>query len=181
MLFSVIIGINLARGRTPHCHCFGQLYSKPISSSTVTRNLFLAAIAALVLICGPGSDGINAVLSFTGMSAPAKIHLAADAILFSLAAVAAWSILQLIRQHGRLLLRLDALEAQVGITPSKLSLGASAPAFRLHDLSGNTFTLDTLCSHNLPIVLIFWDPICGPCSLLLPEISRWQKDYDLQF
>src|SRR5687767_5406519 len=29
-LFVAGIGINLARGRRPDCHCFGQLYSKPI-------------------------------------------------------------------------------------------------------------------------------------------------------
>ena len=28
------IGDNLARGRTPNCHCLGQLHTQPISTST---------------------------------------------------------------------------------------------------------------------------------------------------
>jgi thiol-disulfide isomerase/thioredoxin/uncharacterized membrane protein YphA (DoxX/SURF4 family) len=180
MLFGVVISVNLARGRRPKCHCFGPLYSKPISWSTLIRNGSLAAIAALVVVRGPGFDGFSAFLFLKTISTVEKIHLTAEATLFILAAFGGWLILQLIRQNGRLLLRLDALEAQGGIMQSKLSLGASAPTFRLHDLSGTAFTLDSLCSHNLPIVLIFWDPLCGPCSMLLSEISRWQQDYDSQ-
>src|SRR3954451_22329050 len=34
-LFVAGIGFNLARGRRPDCHCFGQLYSKPVGAETL--------------------------------------------------------------------------------------------------------------------------------------------------
>ena len=36
LLFVVGIGINLARGRKPECHCFGQLHSGPAGWSTAS-------------------------------------------------------------------------------------------------------------------------------------------------
>src|ERR1700704_3348286 len=45
-VFSVAIVANLARGRTPECHCFGRLHSAPAGWSTVARNAVLAACAS---------------------------------------------------------------------------------------------------------------------------------------
>src|SRR6185503_6175115 len=45
MIFTAVIGTNLARGESPDCRCFGQLYSEPVSWTTFARNLTLAAIA----------------------------------------------------------------------------------------------------------------------------------------
>src|SRR5690349_7536129 len=39
LIFVTGIGYNLARGRTPDCHCFGQLHSAPAGWSTLIRNL----------------------------------------------------------------------------------------------------------------------------------------------
>src|SRR5437764_1451984 len=38
LLFSAGIGVNLARGRRPDCHCFGQLHSEPVGWPTLARN-----------------------------------------------------------------------------------------------------------------------------------------------
>src|ERR1019366_7212310 len=52
-----------------------------------------------------------------------------------------------------------------------------APAFELPELfNGSILTLDTLRTERRPIVLIFSDPDCGPCSALLPDIARWQQE-----
>jgi hypothetical protein len=37
LLFVLAIGVNLAVGRTPDCHCFGQLHSSPAGRSTLAR------------------------------------------------------------------------------------------------------------------------------------------------
>ena len=42
-VFTVGIGVMLARGQSADCHCFGQLHSKPVSWTTLARNLALAA------------------------------------------------------------------------------------------------------------------------------------------
>ena len=48
-LFIVAISVNLARGRTHDCHCFGQLYSRPLGWPTLVRNLIFAFGAGIVL------------------------------------------------------------------------------------------------------------------------------------
>src|SRR5918999_6387632 len=49
VLFVMGISINLARGRTPDCHCFGQLHSAPAGWKTLARNAVLAAVAGFVV------------------------------------------------------------------------------------------------------------------------------------
>src|SRR6185295_8000120 len=51
--FAVAILVNLARGREPECHCFGQLQSSPAGRGTLLRNGVLALLAAAVLVAGP--------------------------------------------------------------------------------------------------------------------------------
>ena len=36
VLFTVVIAFNLAKGRAPQCHCFGQMQSEPISWKVVS-------------------------------------------------------------------------------------------------------------------------------------------------
>jgi uncharacterized membrane protein YphA (DoxX/SURF4 family) len=58
LLFVVAIGVNLARGRKPECHCFGQLHSAPAGWKTLGRNGALAAVASFVF--WEGRDGAGA-------------------------------------------------------------------------------------------------------------------------
>src|ERR1700674_1163700 len=51
-IFIAGISINLARGRTPDCHCFGQLSSSPVSWKTLARNVVLLALAGVVVAQG---------------------------------------------------------------------------------------------------------------------------------
>src|SRR5579859_320189 len=61
LLFIAGISFNLARGETPDCHCFGQLYSEPIGAKTIIRNVVLALVAVFVLVAGAGHPGPNAL------------------------------------------------------------------------------------------------------------------------
>jgi uncharacterized membrane protein YphA (DoxX/SURF4 family) len=61
VLFMATIGYNLARGRTPDCHCFGQLHSAPVGWPTLARNGALAALAGLVVWQGWTNAGPSAV------------------------------------------------------------------------------------------------------------------------
>jgi thiol-disulfide isomerase/thioredoxin len=100
-----------------------------------------------------------------------------------------WFLLHLLRQNGRLLVRLETLEDNLaaGGTPSQnggptqpaegLPLGVEAPAFSLEGLYGETLTLDSLRASGSPVMLLFTDPNCGPCNALLPEIGRWQEEH----
>src|SRR5438046_6948455 len=61
LIFVAGIGYNLAQGRTPDCHCFGQLHSAPAGWSTLIRNLVLALIAGLVVSFGRTTAGPGAL------------------------------------------------------------------------------------------------------------------------
>src|SRR5437764_601483 len=61
LLFIGGIGYNLAHGRTPDCHCFGQLHSAPVGWPTLLRNLVLAAVAGFVVWQGRQNAGASAV------------------------------------------------------------------------------------------------------------------------
>jgi uncharacterized membrane protein YphA (DoxX/SURF4 family) len=52
LAFTVGIAWNVARGRHPDCHCFGQLYSAPAGPSTLVRNGLLALAAGAVVVLG---------------------------------------------------------------------------------------------------------------------------------
>ena len=98
-------------------------------------------------------------------------------------------MLHLLRQQGRLLIRIETLEAHLNAagpassrfstaSPAKgLPAGVEAPAFRLPTTRGEIVTLDTLLSDGKPVMLIFIDPNCGPCLSLLPEVVRWQQEH----
>src|SRR5215207_9304082 len=62
LLFVVGIGVNLARGKKPDCHCFGQLHSAPAGSKTLARNGVLATVAAFLVWQGwEGNVGPSAI------------------------------------------------------------------------------------------------------------------------
>jgi peroxiredoxin len=58
-----------------------------------------------------------------------------------------------------------------------LPVGAEAPEFELPDLEGNIVSLATVRERGLPVLLLFSDPACGPCSALLPRVGRWQQEH----
>jgi uncharacterized membrane protein YphA (DoxX/SURF4 family) len=54
-MFSAAVGVSLARGQAPDCHCFGQLHSEPASWKTLVRNALLAGLAVALAERGPGA------------------------------------------------------------------------------------------------------------------------------
>src|SRR5688500_13931325 len=52
-IFVVAISINLAQGKSHECHCFGQIYSRPLGWPTLVRNVLFGLAAGLVIWNGP--------------------------------------------------------------------------------------------------------------------------------
>src|SRR5216683_2059774 len=186
LLFVAGISYNLARGRTPDCHCFGQIHLSPAGWPTLIRNLLLAAIAGFVVGFGHTSAGTDVLSWFTSLAVAQRIELVVGVIVVALLALESWVLFQTMKQQGRLLLRLEVLEtrlteagiASAGSTAFRgLPVGSQAPTFSLSGLHRETITLDALRAPGKPIVLVFSDPGCGPCTALLPEVGRWQRDY----
>src|SRR5215471_10327594 len=86
---------------------------------------------------------------------------------------------QLILQNGRLLLRLEALEQRLedsGIAPASatdepmgLPVGSVLLDFELPDLLGGRITLSQWRGQS--VLLIFFDPRCGFCQEMLPDLA----------
>src|SRR5215217_7631396 len=111
-VFVAGISINLARGRTPECHCFGQLHSAPAGWKTLARNGVLAAVAGFVLWEGyEGGAGPSAVAWLGALSTAQLLGLLGGALMLALLAGQWWFLVHLLRQNGRLLVRLETLEA----------------------------------------------------------------------
>lgn len=167
--FTAAVAYQLARGRRPDCNCFGRLRSKPIGPSTLVRNGVLLGLGAFAVVAGRRDAGPS-VVGWLGQPLPAAI-----AGLSALVVVQAVLLVLLLRRHGQVLLRLDGAEADP--EPAGLPVGGEAPEFSLPDLDGEPVSLESLRRRGLPVLLVFSDPACGPCSALLPEVGRWQREH----
>jgi peroxiredoxin/uncharacterized membrane protein YphA (DoxX/SURF4 family) len=184
------IGANLARGRSPVCRCFGQLHSEPAGWNTLARNLVLAGVAVFVLWLGYGGVGPSAVGWLARLSTVQVAGLIFGLAALGLIGILWLFVLNLLDQNGRILMRLEALEQErgAGLTSSPdeapsqpsvgLPVGDAAPEFELRGLRGEALTLAALRAGEKPVMLLFTDPDCAPCTAMLPEIRRWQKEYD---
>src|SRR5215208_3574986 len=110
LLFVVGIAANLARGRKPECRCFGQLHSEPAGWKTLVRNGVLAAVAGFVVWRGYGGAGPSAVGWLAGLSTAQLLGLSVGVVLLGMVAAQWWFLLALLRQNGRLAMRVEALE-----------------------------------------------------------------------
>ena len=181
VVFTVSISINLLRGRKPDCHCFGQLYAKPIGWPTLVRATILAAIAGFLVAFGRSWPVLSVVTLVHHLTTAETVGLIATSIVLFLVVAQAALVIHLLRQHGRLLLRLEALERKrsVGAEPPSggLPIGSPAPEFQLTLVDGGEMTLNALRREGKLVVLLFSDPNCGPCSALYPEVARWQYEH----
>jgi uncharacterized membrane protein YphA (DoxX/SURF4 family) len=100
MLFVLGISINLARGRKPECHCFGQLHSTPAGWKTLARNGTLALMAGFVVWqgYGGGSAGGSALGWLGGLAATPLLGLLLGLVALTLVVGQWWFLANLLRQ-----------------------------------------------------------------------------------
>ena len=175
ILFVLAISLNLSRGRRPDCHCFGRLSSEPIGAATLIRNALLLALTGVILWQEPlHPSGWNSFAAF----APFELAITSAAAFLGAGLVfTLWLALHILRQNGRLLVRLEAVEKKLNIDPHSpgLPVGDFAPDFRLAALDGDPVSLEGLSTEDKPLLLIFIEPGCGACDSLLPDVGRWQR------
>lgn len=194
--FAVAITRALRAGRRPDCRCFGQLHSAPAGVGTLARDLTLAGLA-LFIVVDRGHTAAPGALSWLGSLGGQQIlGLAAGSVLAAAVAFLGWFCLQLLRQNGRLLARIEAIEGRLpgaaerpGLTPAAavangsglghptgLTAGSPAPVIALPGPDGRTRTLEELRAGR-PALVVFSDPACGPCDVLLPDVAGWQREH----
>src|SRR5438876_7651305 len=119
-VFTCAVGLNLAHGRHPTCHCFGGLHERPIGWKTLIRNYGLLVVAVFLLSAERGSAtlrGGNSVVLLT------PISLWELLVAITLASVLTVGVLR-----------------QLGMLPVKggLRVGVRAPSFSLTSLMDET-------------------------------------------
>lgn len=166
LLFIIAISINLSRGQTHDCHCFGQLYSRPLGWPTLVRNIIFASAAGFIIWQHAIGVKPDIIPTLTGAVNNASIT---QLVMIGVAAIAVVA--------GSLYWRRRA--AQRVVEEAKgLPVGTPAPDFELDAYEGGTQTLSQLLEPGKPLLLIFTNPHCGPCIALFEEISEWQKAHD---
>jgi len=110
--------------------------------------------------------------------------------LVSLILISIWvGFYQLVKQQGRILLRLDELERAIAsgrnsAAPHEhtavegLALGTVFPGFELNDLSGKTHTLSDFRGQRL--LMIHWNFDCGFCEAIADDLARLENDLSRQ-
>ena len=111
-MFTAIVLGNLVTGRRPTCGCFGIVSRQPIGWLTVTRNLMLSAVAALLFVQAVKGGSPCRLGCYTGAwPHPVTLLGAGLAIESVFLVLLAALVVRLVLQAGRVQLRLGALEA----------------------------------------------------------------------
>jgi thiol-disulfide isomerase/thioredoxin len=169
---------NLARGRAPECHCFGQLHSAPVSWRTLARNAVLVAVAAFALAESLRERDRSAVAWLGRLDGAEAVALGLGLAAAVLVAAGGAAFVWLLRSYGRVLVRLERVEralADAGIDVAEpvelpeIGLAPGTPAPEHAELAA-------LLERGLPVLLLFTSPRCGPCRALLPSAAAWQAE-----
>lgn len=100
-----------------------------------------------------------------------------EVILVLILASLWFGLYAILKQQGRILLRLDAIEkaAPEPPQPQGLDVGTEFPTFSLPDLEGNPVSLAAFRGRRL--LLVHWSAQCGFCDLIAPDLVRLQPDF----
>jgi uncharacterized membrane protein YphA (DoxX/SURF4 family)/peroxiredoxin len=205
-VFLLAVGIAMARGRKPDCHCFGQLHSAPVGWPTLVRNVVLGACAGALVWGGrrhPGPDLWAWIASLKGVESKAAVVAACIAgsvflrvlsrarpdresiELPSLPTVADEED----REEPSALVpaprRPSAPVPTERPTPSRaepmgigLPIGTPAPEFELPGITGEKRSLQSLRERGRDLLLVFSSPFCAPCEALVPNLVRWAREME---
>jgi thiol-disulfide isomerase/thioredoxin/uncharacterized membrane protein YphA (DoxX/SURF4 family) len=166
-LFVVAIGLNLAQGHTHDCHCFGQLYSRPLGWPTLARNAIFAGAAGFVLWQARAEMGPGILSTLSQLN---RLQWS----LFGGAVTAVVAVMvYLLRRQKR-------LAVTTATTPRGLPLDSTAPPFDIAAYAGGRSSLAQLLAYGKPLLLIFTSPTCGSCVVLFQEIKEWQQSHSEQ-
>lgn len=195
ILFAAAIGLNLARGKSPDCHCFGQIHSEPVSWRTLVRDLALAAMAGFIAVGARENPGLSAFDWLVDLKAGEIVNLVISAGSAILVAGAIVYLRKMMSQQSAILEKIDAMkkvidedyaepepvEREDALPPVEgLPVGAPAPRFTLTSVGGEMVALDDLLDYGKPVLLLFTSPNCVPCKTLLPIVRTWVRDYSDQ-
>ena len=191
-VFTVLVVTSLARGRRPPCNCFGSTSTAPIGPGTLVRNGLLLAVA-VALVARGASGGRTSLGGLDHLSAAQGWVVAAVITGTALVGLNAWVVVNLLRQQGRLVERIERLESIAsgpGVDPASAShraahrrarpnaarrglpIGSMAPRFGGVDVDGRHIGIDDLRGVGRPVVLLFFETHCAACVEMAVDVNR---------
>lgn len=188
--FCIAAGVNLSRGRTPECNCFGQVHSEPVGPKLLVRN-GLFALAALVVVAGGASDPGPNLWAWVGeLSTTEAVLVSVIAVLALLVVLQEVRLRAVEEAHAALadvvaratdgdVVDVSESDPQPPAAPQfapGLPIGSTAPAFALDSTRGR-LALEDLLAEGRPLVILFVAPTCGTCHELLPKPAAWAETY----
>jgi peroxiredoxin len=180
-IFVVGIGVSLARGRRPDCHCFGQLHSKPVGWQTLVRNFMLGVLAGWLVLRGPSQIGpsLGGHLASAGDGERRIFILAACVMIFLLFRALRHSQPEEPEKVVEESSVPEFAAAPANVVPiDGLPIGTPAPEFTLPSLTGENRSLQSLREQGKTICLIISSPYCESCVALLPHIKNWMREHE---
>ncbi len=182
-IFSAGMIVQIVRGNTPDCHCFGQLHSEPVSKKSLVRNLIFMVPPVVLIVVGRAGQGLP-ISQMTRETI--QLYLLGTAVLM-LGAIL-MHLRSLAKKQDEILKRIDAVEVghrddhevrrdDAGDPRDGLPIGAPLPVFELTLLHGGAVRTDSFGENRRPTLLLFVNPACGPCRALMPKAAEWAVEF----
>ncbi|MFL6373867.1 MAG: TlpA family protein disulfide reductase [Pyrinomonadaceae bacterium] len=182
VLFIAQMGYQLAKGNSPDCHCFGQVYSAPVSETSVIRNVGFAIPAAVLVVRGQSGQG--AAITDPGVN---TLELAFGVVITALLVVALAYLRKIVQRQDEILKELEVMEIvardggtverhEAGTPHDGLPIGAVVPDFAGKHLDGGDVSLGDLKAEGLPVLFMFVSPSCTPCKAMVGDLEKWIDD-----
>jgi thiol-disulfide isomerase/thioredoxin len=180
--FSAGMIVQMAKGKSPNCHCFGQLHSEPVSYKSLVRNAVFLVPAVTLVTAGSGRQGLG--LADVNM---AVAQLFAVFLCVLLLAAAVFFLRKISDQQTQIIRRVELLELiskdgeqverrEAGHPQDGLPIGANVPNFNLPDIQGGSFTNSDLQTLRRPSIFFFVSATCTPCKVLAPRFDEWEAE-----
>lgn len=180
LIFIAGMTYQVVNGRSPDCHCFGQLYSKPVSKFSIFRNVALLVLPIVLVASGRRNQGIE-IWEIRGEMLPVMLAL----VMLLLMVIAITYLKRIAEQQTVILRRVELLELvsnegqtvqreEAGDPYEGLPIGARFPEFELSDISAGSVRLSELAGGRKALLFLFVGPKCDPCGALVPEIAQWR-------
>ncbi len=181
LAFIVAMVVQMAQGKAPDCHCFGQIHSEPVGKWSLIRNIGFAILSFFLVAQGREDQGL-ALSQFSGDMLQAVFLLG----ILVLLGVAVFYLKKIFEQQVQIQRRIEVLELvsrdgahvereDIGSPAESLPIGAPFPDFELADTTGRQLRLSDFLNRKKPILFLFVSPECGPCNALYPEVKEWRE------
>jgi peroxiredoxin/uncharacterized membrane protein YphA (DoxX/SURF4 family) len=173
---------QMAQGRAPDCHCFGQIHSEPVSKKTLVRNIIFSFLALFLVAQGRDNQGISLT---DGDSDTMQLVLILLAVALTIAAL--FYLKKVLDNQTQILRRLDVLEIisregvplernDAGHPQDGLPIGSPFPDFELANTSKATVSLANILANGKPAIFFFVSATCEPCRALIPDMESWEAE-----